>query len=87
MVSRSCRVLAAFFTSATIFASSVAVNSFNAKATGHMATSSRFALSLKPNVAYRSIPVTWVTDYSDIGNTFGPNGFSIDSSRHVSSSK
>src|SRR5438309_3903734 len=44
--------LTAFFTSALILASSVAVNSFSAKATGHMAPSSRFALSLKPNVAY-----------------------------------
>ena len=36
----------------------------------------------------RSIPGTWVTDYSgDIGNTFGLNGFSIGSSRQVSSSK
>ena len=35
-----------------------------------------------------SIPGTWVTDYSgDIGNTFGLNGFSIGSSRQVSSSK
>jgi hypothetical protein len=36
-----------------------------------------------------SMPITWVTDYSagDIGNTFGPNGFSIGSNRHVSSSK
>src|SRR5204863_7182755 len=44
--------LAAFFTSAPILASSVAVNSFSAKATGHMAPSSRFAASLKPSVAY-----------------------------------
>src|SRR2546425_11055895 len=44
--------LTAFFTSALIFASSVAVNSFSAKATGHMAPSSRFAVSLKPNVGY-----------------------------------
>src|SRR5438874_9843968 len=42
----------AFFTSAPILASSVTVNSFSAKATGHMAPSSRFALSLNPNVAY-----------------------------------
>ena len=35
-----------------------------------------------------SIPVTWVTVHSEhIGNTFGPKGFSIGSSRHVSSSK
>src|SRR5438874_12024236 len=44
--------LTAFFTSSPIFASSAAVNSFSAKATGHKAPSSRFALSLKPNVAY-----------------------------------
>src|SRR5215213_4588427 len=32
-----------------------------------------------------SIPVTWVTDYSgDVGNTVGPNGFSIGSRRRVS---
>src|SRR5437867_9381369 len=45
--------LTAFFTSALILASSVAVNSFSAKTTGHIAPSSRFAASLKPNVAYR----------------------------------
>jgi len=34
------------------------------------------------------IPVTWVTDYTEhIGNTFGPKGFSIGSSRPASSSK
>jgi hypothetical protein len=34
------------------------------------------------------IPVTWVTDYSEhIGNTFGPKGFAIGSSRPTSSSK
>src|SRR5467141_4936934 len=44
--------LTAFFTSAAILASSAAVNPFNAKAAGHMLPSSRFALSLKPNVAY-----------------------------------
>src|SRR3989475_12653004 len=44
--------LTAFFTSAPILASSVAVNSFSAKATGHRAPSSRFAASLKPSVAY-----------------------------------
>jgi hypothetical protein len=44
--------LTAFFTSAAIFASSAAVNSFSAKATGHRAPLSRFAASLKPNVAY-----------------------------------
>src|SRR3981189_2388768 len=44
--------LAAFFTSAPILASSAAVHSVRAKAVGHIAPSSRFALSLKPNVAY-----------------------------------
>src|SRR2546425_5538223 len=44
--------LTALFTSAAILASSVAVNPFSAKAVGHMTLSSRFALSLKPNVAY-----------------------------------
>jgi hypothetical protein len=44
--------LTAFFTSAAMLASTSAVNSVRAKATGHMAPSSRFALSLKPNVAY-----------------------------------
>src|SRR5438445_11465520 len=42
----------AFFTCALILASSVAVNSFSAKVTGHIAPSSRFAASLKPSVAY-----------------------------------
>src|SRR6516164_3047839 len=44
--------LAAFFTSAPILASSAAVNSFSAKAVGHMAPSSRFASCMKPIVAY-----------------------------------
>src|SRR5271157_442822 len=44
--------LTAFFTSAPILASSAAVNSFSAKAVGHMAPSSRFAWCMKPNVAY-----------------------------------
>src|SRR3712207_7687863 len=44
--------LTALFTSALIFASSVAVNSLSAKEVGHMAPSSRFASSLKPSVAY-----------------------------------
>src|SRR6185437_10528577 len=44
--------LTAFFTSAPIFASSVAVSSFSANAVGHMWPSSRFALSLNPSVAY-----------------------------------
>ncbi len=52
---RSCRVgpqLTACFTSAPILASSAAVNAVRAKEVGHMLPSSRFALSLKPNVAY-----------------------------------
>src|SRR6267378_4398077 len=44
--------LTALFTSAPILASSAGDNSFNAKTTGHMAPSSRFAASLKPRVAY-----------------------------------
>jgi len=44
--------LTAFFTSAPIRASSAAVNFFSAKAVGRKSPSSRFALSLKPNVAY-----------------------------------
>src|SRR5437764_718518 len=44
--------LTAFFTSAPILASPAAVSSFSAKAVGHRAPSSRFAASLKPNVAY-----------------------------------
>lgn len=44
--------LTALFTSEVILVSSTAVNSFNVKATGHMAPSSRFALSLKPSVEY-----------------------------------
>jgi RibD C-terminal domain len=44
--------LTAFFASAPILASLAAVNFLSAKATGHTAPSSRFAASLKPNVAY-----------------------------------
>src|SRR5438105_617324 len=44
--------LTAFFTSAPIFASAAAFSSFSANATGHAPPSSRFAASLKPNVAY-----------------------------------
>src|SRR3546814_9566538 len=36
----------------SILASSAAVSSFSAKEVGHMVPSSRFAVSLKPNVAY-----------------------------------
>ena len=52
---RSWAQLTAFFTSALILASSVAVNSVSAKEVGHMLPSSRFAAALKPNVAYRSL--------------------------------
>jgi hypothetical protein len=45
----------ACFTSAAILSSSAAVNSVSAKEVGHMAPSSRFAMSLKPNVAYREL--------------------------------
>src|SRR5438128_11593335 len=45
----------AFFTSAPILASSAAVSFVSAKATGHMEPSSSLALSLKPNIAYRSL--------------------------------
>jgi hypothetical protein len=41
-----------FLTSAAIFFSAAAVNFFSAKEVGHMAPSSRFAVSLKPSVAY-----------------------------------
>src|SRR5262249_22604982 len=53
--------LTAFFTSARIFASSAAVSFFSAKATGHSPPSSRFAESLKPNVAYLDLnfPALW----------------------------
>src|SRR3989304_593454 len=44
--------LTALFTSAPILASAAAVNSVSAKEVGHMAPSSRFASSLKPNVEY-----------------------------------
>lgn len=44
--------LTAFFTSSAILASPAAVNSVSAKAVGHRGPSSRFAASLKPNVAY-----------------------------------
>src|SRR6266436_8843457 len=47
--------LTALFTSAQISPSSAAVNSCSAKAVGHMWPSSRFALSLKPSVAYLAL--------------------------------
>src|SRR5215217_7334882 len=50
-----CPQLTAFFTSAASRASSAAVNSVSAKEVGHMVPLSRFATSLKPNVAYREL--------------------------------
>ena len=44
-----------FLQSAPILTSSAAVNSFSAKATGHIVPWSSFALSLKPNVAYLAL--------------------------------
>src|SRR5262249_22298423 len=44
--------LTAFFTSAAIRRSSAAVSFSSANAVGHIAPSSRFAVSLNPNVAY-----------------------------------
>ena len=44
--------LTALFTSAAILFSLATVNSFSANETGHRAPSSRFAVSLKPKVAY-----------------------------------
>jgi hypothetical protein len=44
--------LIALFTSSLILFSSVPVHDVSANSTGHMAPSSRFALSLKPSVAY-----------------------------------
>lgn len=43
--------LTAFFTSALICSSTAGVNAVSPKAVGHMAPSSRFAVSLKPRVA------------------------------------
>ncbi len=45
----------AFFTSAAIVFSSAAVSSFKANAIGHIVPLSRFAESLKPSIAYRSL--------------------------------
>src|SRR2546422_10376045 len=42
-------------TCALPISSAAAVSSFRAKATGHTVPSSRFALSLKPNVAYLAL--------------------------------
>jgi hypothetical protein len=53
--------LTALFTSAPILALPAAVNSFRAKADGHMVPSSRFALSLKPNVAYLALNLCALT--------------------------
>jgi len=45
--------LTAFFTSAPILPRWRRFNSVSANEVGHMTPSSRFALSLEPNVAYR----------------------------------
>src|SRR5205814_4639489 len=47
--------LTACLTSFAILASSALVSFFSAKAIGHMEPSSSFALSLNPNIAYRSL--------------------------------
>ena len=44
-----------FFTRALMVASSAGVNCLSAKEVGHMAPSSRLAVSLKPNVAYLAL--------------------------------
>src|SRR5262245_36175056 len=45
-------------------------------------------IPLSPPNFIRFIPERWVTSHSgDMGDTFGPKGFSIGSRRHVSSSK
>ena len=45
-------------------------------------------LGLGTPPSFGSIPETWVTLHSgDMGNSFGPKGFSIGSSQQVSSSK
>src|SRR4029077_21251688 len=49
------RQLTARLTSFAILASSAGVSSVSAYATGHIEPSSRFALSLKPMIAYRSL--------------------------------
>src|ERR1051326_1170547 len=51
----SCPQLSALLSRAIILDSSVAVKSFSANAVGHMLPSSRFAVSLKPNVAYLAL--------------------------------
>lgn len=48
-----CDQLAAFFTSAVIFASSAEVNLTSANPAAHILPSSRFAESVRPNVEYR----------------------------------
>src|SRR5919204_2443918 len=50
-----CPQRTAFFTSAAIFLSSAGVNSLSAHEVGHIVPSSRFAESLKPNVAYLAL--------------------------------
>ena len=57
--------LTAFLTSAPILASSAAVNSVRAKTVGHMAPSSRFAVSLKPKVAYLDLELVRCPEEAD----------------------
>jgi hypothetical protein len=51
-LARASGQLTAFFTSAAIFFSSAAFSFMTANAVAHMSPSSRFAVSLKPKVAY-----------------------------------
>ena len=56
--------------------------------TGLLSRGSRVRVAAGAPILRGSIPETWVTPYSgDMGNSFGPKGLSIGSSRHVSSSK
>ena len=73
--------LTAFFTSAPILASSAAVNSFSAKAVGHMAPSSRFALSLKPSVAYLVLNFCRALEEADDLAVLGIRGHPVPGSR------
>jgi hypothetical protein len=73
--------LTAFFTSAPILASSAAVNSIRAKAVGHMAPSSRFASSLKPNVAYLVFELLRALEEADDLAVLGIRGHPVPESR------
>ena len=73
--------LTAFFTSAAILASSAAVSSVSAKAVGHMAPSSRFALSLKPSVAYLRLELCRGLEEADDVAVLGVRGHPVPGSR------